>query len=148
MDATMAVGDAAKVLTAKEGEGGFNMYPTTFQFGWQFEKQYLSAGNFQALVECVGLIGGLESGKIIPSLTFRNGFRFGKAGWEFGFGPSFRVIQKATGFYGDGNNNTVKDQWYVASDWTKLNPSVDINPYVLTKRLDSRGVDMLSASLI
>lgn len=148
MGGSMVMGDAAKVMGAKESEGGFNMYPAMFQFGWQQEWQYLSAGNFQALIEGVGLIGGLESGRIIPSLTLLNGFRFGKAGWEFGFGPSFRVIQKASGFYGDGNNNTVAGQWYLASDWNKLNPSSHENPLPLTKRLDSRGIDELSTSLI
>jgi hypothetical protein len=150
MGGAMTFGDAANILSAKEGNGGFNMYPVMFQFGWQQEWQYLSAGNFQALVEGVGLIGGLESGKFIPSLTILNGFRFGKAGWEFGFGPSFRVIQKANGFYGDGNSGTVKDQWYLNSDWTKLNPAnTNVpNPYTTTSRLDSRGLETLSASLI
>jgi len=148
MGGSMIFGDASKVMTAKESEGGFNMYPATFQFGWQQEWQYLSAGEFQALVEGIALIGGLESGKFIPSVTFLNGFRFGKAGWEFGFGPSFRIIQKANGFYGDGNNNTVKDKWYLANEWTTLNPAISINPYSITKRLDSRGDAMLSTSLI
>lgn len=148
MGASMTFGDAANIMTAKEGNGGFNMYPVMFQFGWQQEWQYLSAGNFQALIEGVGLIGGLESGKFIPSLTILNGFRFGKAGWEFGFGPSFRIVQKANGFYGDGNNNTVKDQWYLTGDWGKINTNADPNPYPITTRLDSRGMETLSASLI
>ncbi len=148
MGGSMVFGDAAQIMAAKEGNGGFNMYPAMFQFGWQLEKQYLSAGNFQALVECVGLIGGLESGRVIPSVTFLNGFRFGKAGWEFGFGPSFRVVQKANGFYGDGKNNTVDGQWYLNNEWGKLNTNGDPNPYPTTSRLDSRGFGALSASLI
>ena len=148
MGGAYAFGDAANVMNAKESEGGFNMYPAMFQFGWQQEWQYLSAGNFQALIEGVALIGGLESGKVIPSVTLLNGFRFGKAGWEFGFGPSFRVIQKANGFYGDGSNNTTDGKWYLDKDWSKLNPTVKENPYAITKRLDSRGVDMLSTSLV
>lgn len=148
MGGAMSFGDAAKVLAAKEGSGGFNMYPAMFQFGWQFEKQYLSAGNFQALVEAVGLIGGLESGRVIPSITLMNGFRFGKAGWEFGFGPSFRVIQKANGFFGDGKNGTVDGQWYLSQDWGKINTTGGPNPYTNTTRLDSRGFAALSASLV
>lgn len=148
MGGSFATGDAADVMTAKESEGGFNMYPTMFQFGWQQEWQYLSAGNFQALVEGVVLVGGLESGKFIPSLTFFNGFRFGKAGWEFGFGPSFRIIQKAQGFFGDGYNGTDAGKWYLASEWTQLNPAAPLNPYPLTKRLDSRGDAALSTSLV
>lgn len=148
MGGSMAFGDAGKVLGAKESEGGFNMYPAMFQFGWQQEWQYLSAGNFQALIEGVGLIGGLESGKFIPSVTIFNGFRFGKGGWEFGFGPSFRIVQKATGFYGDGLNNTEAGKWYLTNDWYKLNPAGTENPYAITKRLDSRGAGMLSTSLV
>ncbi len=148
MGGSMTFGDAAGIMGAKESEGGFNMYPAMFQFGWQQEWQYLSAGNFQALIEGVALIGGLESGRVIPSVSLLNGFRFGKGGWEFGFGPSFRVVQKANGFYGDGKNNTVDGKWYLFPEWDKLNPTVAENPYATTRRLDSRGVSMLSTSLV
>ncbi len=154
MGGSMVFGEAADVLVAPTSQGGYNMYPVMSQFGWQFEKQYISAGNFQALVECVGLIGGLESGKIIPSVTLFNGFRFGKAGWEFGFGPSFRVVQKANGFYGDGEHGTKQGQWYLANQWSTLvdpnnpNQSNDPNPYATTSRIDSRGEATLSTSLI
>ena len=146
MGFSMATGDAANVLTAPESEGGYNMYPATFQFGWQKEWQYLSAGDFQALVEFIPMIGGLESGKFIPSMTFLNGFRMGKKGWEFAFGPSFRVVKKAEGFWGDGNNGTENDQWYLTNEWFNSNPTED-NPYPITKRLDSRGSLALSTSL-
>jgi hypothetical protein len=147
MGGTAFIGDAAKVLTTEESKGGFNMYPVMFNFGWQKEWQYLSSGNFQALIEVVGFIGGLESGKFIPSVTFLNGFRFGTGGWEFGFGPSFRIIKKASGFWGDDNNGTVRDQWYLSS-WWKENKGLTPNPYPVTSRLDSRGTDRLSTSLI
>jgi hypothetical protein len=148
MGASLVFGDAATVMTAPTSQGGFNMYPVMSQFGWQWEKQYLSAGDFQALIECVGLVGGLESGRVIPSLTFLNGFRFGKQGWEFGFGPSIRVVQTANGFWGDGNNNTVNGQWYLQNDYLTRNPGSTQNPYPITSRLDSRGSETLAASLI
>ncbi len=144
MGASMAFGDAAKVLQAPTREGGFNMYPTNFQIGWQFEKQYISAGDFQALVEFFPMIGGLESGKFIPSATFLNGFRMGKAGWEFAFGPSFRIVRKADGFFdtdnvlGEGVN-----AWHLEEDWTKT----EKNPYEIQNRLDNRGFATLSTSL-
>ena len=78
MGASMTFGDNADVLRAPERQGGFNMYPVNFQIGWQFEKQYISAGDFQALVEFIPMVGGLESGRFIPSVTFLNGFRMGK----------------------------------------------------------------------
>lgn len=145
MGFSIATGDAAQVLTAPISEGGYDMYPTTFQFGWQKELQYLSAGDFQALVEFFPMIGGLESGKFIPSLTFLNGFRMGKQGWEFAFGPSFRLVKKAEGFWGDGNNGTADGQWYLTDEWYSL--STNPNPYSIAKRLDSRGSLGISTSL-
>lgn len=146
MGFSIASGDAADVLSAAESQGGYNMYPITFQFGWQKEWQYLSAGDFQALVELFPMIGGLESGKFIPSLTFLNGFRMGKRGWEFAFGPSFRLVKKAEGFWGDGKNGTTDRQWYLSKQWNAFDPST-LNPYLTVKRLDSRGVIALSTSL-
>ena len=146
MGASMVFGDLSKVLTDPESKGGYNMFPVTFEFGWQKEWQYLSSGNFQALVEFIPLITGMESGKFVPSATIINGFRMGKAGWEFGFGPSFRVVKVAQGFYDtdnvlDGGAN----QWHLSKDWnTNLGP----NPYTITKRLDSRGSAVLSTSLV
>ncbi len=144
MGASMAFGDAADVLKAPESEGGFDMYPATFQIGWQFEKQYISAGNFQALVEFIPMIGGLESGRIIPSATFLNGFRAGKGGWEVAFGPSFRLISKADGFI-DANNSLGEgaNKFHLEKDWT----SNTTNPNPIVSRLDSRGTPTLSTSL-
>ena len=144
MGASMTFGDAAKVLKAPESSGGYNMYPANFQIGWQFEKQYISAGNFQALVEFIPMIGGLESGRFIPSFTFLNGFRMGKAGWEFAFGPNFRFVTKSEGFYdtenllGHGTNS-----WNLKDSWHNILP----NPYNIENRLDSRGSVVLSTSL-
>ncbi len=100
------------------------------------------------------MIGGLESGKFIPSITFMNGFRMGKGGWEFAFGPSFRIVNKSTGYFGDGEYGTVAGKWYRDHEWnhtyvdtmgyTKMTP----NPYPMTSRLDSRGAATLSTSLI
>jgi len=151
MGFSVSTGETAQVLTSPEGEGGYNMYPATFQFGWQKEWQYLSAGDFQALIEVIPMIGGLESGKFVPSLTFLNGFRLGRGGWEFAFGPSFRAIHKADGFTGDGRFGTEEGKWYRSEAWNDLsvnNPSApESNPYALKSRLDSRGLMTLSTSL-
>ncbi|HZY79650.1 MAG TPA: hypothetical protein VFE50_09015 [Cyclobacteriaceae bacterium] len=150
MGFSMATGETARILRAPEGSGGYNMYPATFQFGWQQEWQYLSAGDFQALIEFLPMIGGLESGKIIPSITFLNGFRMGKGGWEFAFGPTFRIISKADGFIGDGRFGTEEGKWYRSAEWLALshNPTApDDNPYPLFSRIDSRGDLTLSTSL-
>ncbi|MEW6468479.1 MAG: hypothetical protein AB1458_06110 [Bacteroidota bacterium] len=153
MGFSYTLGEAGKVLTGPLNKGGYNMFPVMFQFGWQKEWQYLSAGNFQGLIEVLPMISGLESGKIIPSLTLMNGFRIGKAGWEFAFGPSFRVVKKANGFYGDGSNNTVKGEWYLREEWGDIAPRDSFggliqNPYDITSRLDSRGSATLSTGLV
>ena len=62
------LGQAYSILTGtNSSKGEFGMYPVNFLFGWQQEFQYISAGNFQALVENVFIIGGLESQRFIPS---------------------------------------------------------------------------------
>ena len=144
MGASMTFGDAAKVMKASESKGGYDMYPLNFVLGWQFEKQYISAGNFRALVEFIPSIGALESGRIIPSVTFLNGFRFGKGGWEFAFGPNFKIVRKVDGFFDTENKmGGGKDEWYRESDWNL--PSK--NPYTIESRLDSRGYPTLSTGL-
>ena len=155
MGLSYTMGNAGKILAEKDKtKGGFDMYPATFQFGWQQEFQYISAGNFQALVENIFLVGGLESGRFIPSYTPLLGFRFGKGGWEFGFGPTFRFIRKANGYYDKTKT------WNLASSWRPdstngFNQSpgyYDANkkyvPYTVMNRLDSRGASSLSTGLV
>jgi len=149
------MGNAGQILTeSQRSKGGFNMYPVTFQFGWQQEFQYISAGNFQALVENLFVVGGLESGRFIPSYNPLLGFRFGKGAWEFGFGPTFRLIQKANGFY-DTNNEMGggEGKWYLQNEWNVQDNSSGFvttkkNPYEIQKRLDSRGNLEFSTGLI
>lgn len=143
MGFSVAFGETQDVLTSELSEGGFDMYPAMFQFGWQQEEQYLSAGNFQALIEGIILFGGLESGRLIPSISILNGFRFGKAGWEFGFGPSIRLAKEARGFVGDGNHGTVEGQWYLEEQLGSFT-----GDYPIRDRLDSRGEVKVSANLI
>ena len=143
MGFSVPFGETQDVLTSDLSNGGFDMYPAMFQFGWQQEEQYLSAGNFQALIEGILLFGGLESGRLIPSLSILNGFRFGKAGWEFGFGPSIRIAKEARGFIGDGENGTQEGQWYLEEELDDFG-----GDYPIRDRLDSRGTYEVSANLI
>jgi len=155
------VGPAFDVLTGDDkSKGQFGMFPATFQFGWQQEFQYISAGNFQALVENFFMISGLESSRFIPSYSPMLGFRFGKGAWEFGFGPTFRLVQKANGFYdkqgyiGEKNEWHLEDKWSTAigkkdSTWKASNKElVSKNPYSSETRIDSRGDIALSTGLI
>ena len=62
--------------------------PTISQFGWQFERQfYGKQDGVTVLNEWVGLLGGLDQGVLIPSLTWLVGVRTHE-GAEFGLGPN------------------------------------------------------------
>jgi TolB-like protein len=147
MGLSLPFGDTKQILMDDNSNGGFDMYPAMFQFGWQQEKQYLSSGNFQALIEGIFLIGGLESGRIVPSVSLINGFRFGKQGWEFGFGPSISIAREASGFFGDGENGTEDGKWYLEDEWQENDNNIEL-PYSTSSRLDSRGSARLAAHLI
>lgn len=62
--------------------------PVITQFGWQFERQFASLENGPvALNEWVFLIGGLDQGVFLPSLTWLVGIRT-PSQFEFGVGPN------------------------------------------------------------
>jgi hypothetical protein len=62
------------------------------QFGWHFERELVPIGAGPELVtEAVPMFGGVEYGKLIPSLTMAVGVRF-RDGLEFGMGPSFTLV--------------------------------------------------------
>ena len=62
--------------------------PVITQFGWQFEKQFLtSADGPTAVTEWVLLFGGFEQGVVLPSLSWLAGMRT-RGGTEFGVGPN------------------------------------------------------------
>jgi hypothetical protein len=58
------------------------------QFGWQFERQFYSRDSGVAAVnEWVVLLGGLDQGVVLPSLSWLVGLRT-REGAEFGIGPN------------------------------------------------------------
>ena len=62
--------------------------PLISQFGWQFEKQFYSTQSGPtAVTECVVLLGGLDQGVAIPSVSWLVGVRT-REGAEFGIGPN------------------------------------------------------------
>jgi hypothetical protein len=62
--------------------------PLISQFGWQFEKQFYSAHSGPtAITEGVLLLGGLDQGVAIPSVSWLVGVRT-RDGAEFGVGPN------------------------------------------------------------
>jgi len=65
--------------------------PFITQFGWQFETRIFTLDNgTSGLFEFVPLVGGLEQGKFLPSLSALVGIR-GPKGLEFGVGPNLSV---------------------------------------------------------
>jgi hypothetical protein len=72
----------------KLAERNVEVGSTISQFGWQFEKQFYSrAGGVTALNEWVALVGGLDQGVVIPSISWLVGLRT-REGAEFGLGPN------------------------------------------------------------
>lgn len=128
MGFSVLTGENASIFRDGKESGGFDSYPFFFQFGYQFEKQYLNEGNFQALFEFIPMISGMDQGLLIPSLTVMNGLRW-KNGFEFAFGPTVSLAKMANGYYdADGN-------WRLNSSYTDTVP----NPFPSERRLDSRG---------
>lgn len=93
---------------ARESIGDLNPFLT--QFGWQFENRLFRLPNgVSGLVELVPLVGGLEQGKFIPSVSGLLGIR-GAKGFEFGVGPNLTplganlVLALGTSFKSNGIN--------------------------------------------
>ena len=69
-------------------ENNINVGSAISQFGWQSEKQFYGKGSgVAALNEWVFLLGGLDQGVAIPSLSWMVGLRTHE-GAEFGVGPN------------------------------------------------------------
>ncbi|HJU42967.1 MAG TPA: hypothetical protein VJ691_09135 [Vicinamibacterales bacterium] len=66
--------------------------PVISQFGWQFEKQFYSKDSGVAMLnEWVFLLGGLDQGVALPSLSWLVGLRTAN-GTEFGVGPNVTPV--------------------------------------------------------
>jgi len=68
---------------------GQSLSPVVSLFGWQIEHQFPTGEKNlpMPIIEVVGLIGGLEQGRSLPSLSAIIGLR-GSSGWEAGLGPT------------------------------------------------------------
>lgn len=138
MGMTFLSGSEGKRLTEGQQNGGYDAFPIMSQFGYQFETQYLSQGNFQAIVELIPTLTGIDQGFFLPSLTLLNGFRNSRNGLEFAFGPALGFVRRASGYY---ENNA----WHMESEW---DGSKGANPNPIVNRLDSRGDIELSSGFV
>lgn len=127
-------GEKADILSQPLSQGGFNANPFMFQFGYQFETQYLNEGRYQALFEFIPTITGVDQGLFIPSFTILNGLRNNISGWEFAIGPTIRLINQAEGYYQDG-------VWTRKDENTPLNTPTEM-------RIDSRGDLTITSSVV
>ena len=93
------IGDMEEFVTRDERYGGLGIQPVVSNIGYQFEGQYVGTENFSALGELIINFTALEQGQFIPSISVLNGFRFGKQGWEFAFGPSFGLQKTSVGVF-------------------------------------------------
>ena len=75
------------IVDQLRADRGWNLNPVITQFGWQFEKQFFGKqGGPTAVNEAVVLLGGLDQGVAIPSLSWLVGVR-ATDGTEVGVGP-------------------------------------------------------------
>lgn len=85
-------------LVAKLQDRSIDVDSMITQFGWQFEQQFYSMDSGVAAVnEWVVLLGGLDQGVALPSLSWLVGLRT-KEGTEFGFGPNVTPAGVALAF--------------------------------------------------
>ena len=83
------------IVERLKDDAGINVRPVVTQFGWQFEKQFYSTENGPtAVTEWVVLVGGLEQGVVLPSVSWLVGMRTMK-GAEFGIGPNITPVGAA-----------------------------------------------------
>lgn len=135
MGAAVFVGEGGRRMQRPRSEGGYDAFPIMFQFGYQFEKQYLTEGKTQCLVEFVPMISGLDQGMFIPSFTFMNGLRSNVNGMEIAIGPTFTFVKEGRFYYDANGNAQLAD--------SKLPDNVET-----FKRLDSRGDVVLKSSVV
>ena len=165
-------GSLTEFATRSVSQGGLGIFPAVSMIGYQLEAQYVGTENFSGLVEGIINVSGLEQGQFIPTITVMNGFRFGKAGWEFAFGPGFGLKSESYGFFdtngsfGDVGSYISQNDWqgyadktyndidlypefflngyYTRPDVSEVNPDYNLNE----KHADKRGKVSISTSFV
>ena len=136
---TFFTGTAAEVISAQNNEGGFNSRPNfMYNLGYQFEIQYLNAGNLQALFEIIPTVTGLEQSLFLPTINVLHGLRHNVYGYEIAIGLSLGVAPQAKGYYDQDG------QWFLEREWE----GEGFNPNPIETRLDRRGDLRFSSGLV
>ncbi|MDB4107557.1 hypothetical protein N8368_02795 [Bacteroidia bacterium] len=132
MGYTFLTGEGGELIRKPKSQGGYDGYPAFFQMGYQFEKQYLTEGNVQALFEFLPMISGLDQGLFVPSFTLFNGIRSNKSGLEFAVGPS---INKSKSI----NKYLYEDEYYTYEELQEQHPLLMHGDLEKEFKADSRG---------
>lgn len=83
-----------------------DIYPVITQFGWQFETElFRSTTGLSAVTEFVPLVGGLEQGQFLPSLSWLVGLRT-SGGAELAVGPNLSPAGFGLAFAGGVTHRT------------------------------------------
>ena len=62
----------------------------TSLYGWQWESRFADGGEVTGIVEWIALVGGMEKGKFLPSVSSMVGART-SSGLEFALGPNLSL---------------------------------------------------------
>ena len=147
-------GTVNEFATRASKYGGLGIQPFTSMIGYQIEGQYVGTENLSALVEGIINISGLEQGQFVQSISLLNGFRFGKANWEFAFGPRFGISSTSEGFFDEQNIYSTDARYFSQSDWyqyamqNSLDPVDPGNGYIFEKNFDRRGDKALATTFL
>ena len=107
--------------------------PVITQFGWQFESRLFRLPNgVSGLVELVPLVGGLDQGLFLPSISGLLGMR-GAKGFEFGVGPNVTplgasiVLAMGTSIQSNGVNFPINLAVVPSKEGTRVSLLVGFN---------------------
>ena len=85
-DVSLFSDDIREEWTGSIGKNGAVMS----QYGWQWESRFLDGGDVVGLVEWIALVGGMEKGMFLPSVSSMVGLRTA-SGFEFAAGPNLSL---------------------------------------------------------
>jgi hypothetical protein len=75
----------------EEWDGSLGKYGAVMsQYGWQWESRFADGGQVTGIVEWIALVGGMEKGMFLPSVSSMVGVRTVK-GIEFAAGPNLSL---------------------------------------------------------
>ena len=85
-DVSLFSGEIREEWTGSTGEYG----AAISQYGWQWESRFADGGDITGIVEWIALVGGMEKGMFLPSISSMVGLRTVK-GVEFAVGPNLSL---------------------------------------------------------